>query len=177
MYSISGTNSATATPTPRSLEPGAVQMPGARAGTADASADTPAPRPALPLDLIVQKEQAYFHAITPELEVAVAKAGLQTSDSRAAALGRQLMYITNPCAIGALSLSQFRLQHVGADARGYALVAALPAPGDLSDPRFGIGSLAYQVLLGNDCAPRDDGLGGMPLTHAARFLTLATQPR
>ncbi|MBT2768542.1 hypothetical protein J7J08_12930 [Stenotrophomonas sp. ISL-67] len=174
MYPISGTNSATAAAAPRSLEPAAVQMPGAKAGTADASADAPAPRPALPLEFIVQKEQAYFRAITPELEVAVAKAGLQTSDSRAAALGRQLMYITNPCAIGALSLSQFRLQHVSADARGYALVAALPAPGE---PQFGIGSLAYQVLLGNDCAPKDDGLGGMPLAHAARFLTLATQPR
>ncbi|MFI8718215.1 hypothetical protein ACIGHF_10065 [Stenotrophomonas sp. NPDC077464] len=177
MHSIPANNAAT--PPANARVPVPPASPGSagtvqRAGSGElAVAPPPAPARQLRLESIRQ-EMAYFGAIAEPLKNALTDAELQTSEGRAAALGRQLMFITNPCRVGAQTLSAFRSQFVDAEERGYALVDALPAPGA---PLFGVGSLAYQTLLSNHCAPGNDGMAQLPLLHAARFLTLATEPK
>ena len=125
---------------------------------------------ALRLESIVQKELAYYQTLTPALLPVITEANLDSCDKRLAALGRELLYITNPCAIGDRSLADFRRAYPDASMRGRELMAALPAP---EHEKFVFGSLAYQTLLTNACFP-DRGTPAVPTEHTAVFLTQAS---
>ncbi|HDS0922599.1 TPA: hypothetical protein QDZ10_001054 [Stenotrophomonas maltophilia] len=148
----------------------AAATPTATSTSTPGAPSAPAKAPALPLEIIMQREQTYYGQIDRRLKQEIVAAKLDTSETRFQALGQQLLYITSPCAIGKTPLEAFIAQHPEAVERGQAVMANLPAPGD---EKFFVGKLAYQALLAN-ASVLDQPAEPTISLHSAVFLTRST---